>query len=167
MLSGFILILLISTVPPSPRSRPLLHQTEAAVTVAVSFIRAFVKLRCSPFVLINVTSLRRWLNTGLHTVGPLQKYARPLGSARAGTVATPNVPCKLTGHNYFEECDAHSVLLIFLFKITPTKHLNYYDRNGVEAFLYCQLEGAVGDETVTLARQQSTDIFFLPFFLVR
>ena len=32
--------------------------------------------------------------------------------------------------------------------------------NGVEAFLYCQLEGAVGDETVTLARQQSTDIFF-------
>ena len=33
--------------------------------------------------------------------------------------------------------------------------------NGVEAFLYCQLEGAVGDETVTLARQQSTDIFFL------
>ena len=32
---------------------------------------------------------------------------------------------------------------------------------GVEAFLYCQLEGAVGDETVTLARQQSTDIFFL------
>ena len=34
-------------------------------------------------------------------------------------------------------------------------------RNGVEAFLYCQLEGAVGDETVTLARQQSTDIFFL------
>ena len=24
-----------------------------------------------------------------------------------------------------------------------------------------QLEGAVGDETVTLARQQSTDIFFL------
>ena len=36
-----------------------------------------------------------------------------------------------------------------------------YYRNGVEAFLYCQLEGAVGDETVTLARQQSTDIFFL------
>ena len=35
------------------------------------------------------------------------------------------------------------------------------DCNGVEAFLYCQLEGAVGDETVTLARQQSTDIFFL------
>ena len=33
--------------------------------------------------------------------------------------------------------------------------------NGVEAFLYCQLEGAVGDETVILARQQSTDIFFL------
>ena len=33
--------------------------------------------------------------------------------------------------------------------------------NGVEAFLYCQLEGAVGDETVTLARQQSTDIFIL------
>ena len=33
--------------------------------------------------------------------------------------------------------------------------------NGVEAFLYCQLEGAVGDETVTLARQQSTGIFFL------
>ena len=33
--------------------------------------------------------------------------------------------------------------------------------NGVEAFLYCQLEGAVGDETVTLARQQSTDIIFL------
>ena len=32
--------------------------------------------------------------------------------------------------------------------------------NGVEAFLYCQLEGAVGDETVTLVRQQSTDIFF-------
>ena len=32
--------------------------------------------------------------------------------------------------------------------------------NGVEAFLYCQLEGAVGDETVTLASQQSTDIFF-------
>ena len=32
--------------------------------------------------------------------------------------------------------------------------------NGVEAFLYCQLEGAVGDETVTLAHQQSTDIFF-------
>ena len=32
--------------------------------------------------------------------------------------------------------------------------------NGVEAFLYCQLEGAVGDETVTLARQQSTDILF-------
>ena len=32
---------------------------------------------------------------------------------------------------------------------------------GVEAFLYCQLEGAVGDETVTLARQQITDIFFL------
>ena len=30
--------------------------------------------------------------------------------------------------------------------------------NGVKAFLYCQLEGAVGDETVTLARQQSTDI---------
>ena len=26
--------------------------------------------------------------------------------------------------------------------------------NGVEAILYCQLEGAVGDETVTLARQQ-------------
>ena len=37
---------------------------------------------------------------------------------------------------------------------TPTQY------NGVEAFLYCQLEGAVGDETVTLARQQSTDIFF-------
>ena len=36
-----------------------------------------------------------------------------------------------------------------------------YEGNGVEAFLYCQLEGAVGDETVTLARQQSTDIFFL------
>ena len=35
------------------------------------------------------------------------------------------------------------------------------DCYGVEAFLYCQLEGAVGDETVTLARQQSTDIFFL------
>ena len=34
-------------------------------------------------------------------------------------------------------------------------------RNGVEAFPYCLLEGAVGDETVTLARQQSTDIFFL------
>ena len=33
--------------------------------------------------------------------------------------------------------------------------------NGVEAFLYCQLEGALGDETVTLARQQSTDIFCL------
>ena len=33
--------------------------------------------------------------------------------------------------------------------------------NGVEAFLYCQLEGAVGEETVTLARQQSTDIFIL------
>ena len=33
-------------------------------------------------------------------------------------------------------------------------------RNGVEACLYCQLEGAVGDETVTLARQQSTDVFF-------
>ena len=35
------------------------------------------------------------------------------------------------------------------------------ESNGVEAFLYCQLEGAVGDETITLARQQSTDIFFL------
>ena len=32
--------------------------------------------------------------------------------------------------------------------------------NGVEAFLYCQIEGAVSDETVTLARQQSTDLFF-------
>ena len=40
-------------------------------------------------------------------------------------------------------------------------HIIYGQRNGVEAFLYCQLEGAVGDETVTLARQQSTDIFFL------
>ena len=32
--------------------------------------------------------------------------------------------------------------------------------NGVEAFLYCQIEGAVSDETVTLARQQSTDLFY-------
>ena len=36
---------------------------------------------------------------------------------------------------------------------------------GAREFVYpnfgCQLEGAVGDETVTLARQQSTDIFFL------
>ena len=31
--------------------------------------------------------------------------------------------------------------------------------NGVETFLYCQMEGAVSDETVTLARQQSTDLF--------
>ena len=30
---------------------------------------------------------------------------------------------------------------------------------GVEAFLYCQIEGAMSDETVTLARQQSTDLF--------
>ena len=42
-----------------------------------------------------------------------------------------------------------------------TWYLNRTRYNGVEAFLYCQLEGAVGDETVTLARQQSTDIFFL------
>ena len=33
--------------------------------------------------------------------------------------------------------------------------------NGVEAFLYCQIEGAVSDETVTLVRQLSTDLFFL------
>ena len=33
--------------------------------------------------------------------------------------------------------------------------------NGVEAFLYCQIEGAVSDETVILACQQSTDLFFL------
>ena len=33
--------------------------------------------------------------------------------------------------------------------------------NGVEAFLYFQIEGDVSDETVTLARQQSTDLFFL------
>ena len=33
--------------------------------------------------------------------------------------------------------------------------------NGVEAFLYCQIEGAVSSETVKLARQQSTDLFFL------
>ena len=32
--------------------------------------------------------------------------------------------------------------------------------NGVEVFHYCQIEGAVSDETVTLARQQSTDLFF-------
>ena len=32
--------------------------------------------------------------------------------------------------------------------------------NGVEAFLYCQIEGAVSDDTVTLARQQSTQLFF-------
>ena len=32
------------------------------------------------------------------------------------------------------------------------------DGNGVEAFLYCQIEGAVSDDT--LARQQSTDLFF-------
>ena len=41
-----------------------------------------------------------------------------------------------------------------------TTFLSSRRNNGVEAFLYCQLEGAVGDETVTLARQQSTDIFF-------
>ena len=33
--------------------------------------------------------------------------------------------------------------------------------NGVEVFLYCQIEGAVSDETVKLARQQSKDLFFL------
>ena len=32
--------------------------------------------------------------------------------------------------------------------------------NGVKVFLYCQIEGAVSDETVTLARQQSTDLFY-------
>ena len=49
--------------------------------------------------------------------------------------------------------DCHIVASIFI-------KLNNHRTNGVEAFLYCQLEGAVGDETITLARQQSTDIFF-------
>ena len=51
----------------------------------------------------------------------------------------------------------HNRTFILLLSLSGAITLGF---NGVEAFLYCQLEVAVGDETVTLARQQSTDIFF-------
>ena len=70
------------------------------------------------------------------------------------------------GHHHFTSCPhAHRLLFVFLYRVRVLRHVCFaetiFGNNGVETFLYCQLEGAVGDETVTLARQQSTDMFFL------
>ena len=43
---------------------------------------------------------------------------------------------------------------------TEELKISFMNINGVEAFLYCQIEGAVSAETVKSARQQSTDLFF-------
>ena len=66
---------------------------------------------------------------------------------------------EVTGGSESSELD-YSLDLFFEEEEVPAIPEGPSDNNGVEAFLYCQLEGAVGDETVTLACQQSTDIFF-------
>ena len=62
---------------------------------------------------------------------------------------------------HFHQAAVNATIEVAMNETIVVCHGSMLIGNGVEAFLYCQLEGAVGDETVTLARQQSTDIFIL------